>query len=421
MNRTPWCIDPFIQMAHTADGFYRVCCIGTVHRERTDLNTKEITPLEYWNSDVSKQIRSDMFKPIQEFSDITRYACSQCLKNNRDSVHSRRDTENEKRANDRKAKVNVIKHLKNIDYTYEDLLYVNFKVLGNICNLKCVMCSATASSKIAAEAKQHYGFPQGWSGGDKVELEPFTPDTRNDYFTELQKIIDTIPKFILVGGENLIHPDFPRLFQMFIDSPNVGNIDMIIITNGTIVPDIVQDNAHLFQRKRITINLSMDGVFERGSYVRSGLNWKKFDTNVRKFASNPHVFLRLVPAIQMLNIGYVKEMHEWVKSVGLDTKTNIDWRNVVTYPETLRAINLPREIKKQYIRKMIGPDITHPSIKVVFDILKQPQYSHKEFLKGLKYLRKLDKIRNTNLLDHFPEFESYIGRGEKFNIDFNRN
>ena len=407
MNKTPWCMDPFIQMAHTADGFFRVCCIGEVHRERTDLNTKEMTPLEYWNSDVSKQIRSDMLKPIEEFSDITKYACSQCLKNNRDGVRSRRQLENEKYQDNKKANLNVIKHLKNIDYNYEDLLYVNFKVLGNICNLKCVMCSANASSKIAAEAKQHYGFPRGWSAGDKAELEPFTPDTRNNYFTELQKIIDSIPKFNLVGGENLIHPDFPQLFQMFIDSPNVGNIEMLIITNGTIVPDIVQDNAHLF--KSMTILISMDGVFERGSYVRSGLNWKKFDTNVRKFASNPHVFLRLVPAIQMLNAGYVKEMHEWIESVGLDPKMSIDWNNVVTYPETLRAINLPKEIKQEYMRKMIGPDITHPSIRVVFDILKQPQYSHKEFLEGLKYLRKLDKIRNTNLLEHFPEFEQYIG------------
>jgi organic radical activating enzyme len=407
MNKKPWCMDPFIQMAHTADGFYRVCCIGEVHRERTDLNTKEMTPLEYWNSDVSKQIRNDMLKPVAEFSDVTKFACSQCLKNNRDGVRSRRQTENKRYDSNTKAKVNVIKHIKNIDYTYDDLLYVNFKVLGNICNLKCVMCSANASSKIAAEAKQHYGFPRGWSAGDKAELEPFTPDTRNDYFTELQKIIDSIPKFNLVGGENLIHPDFPRLFQMFIDSPNISNIDMLIITNGTIVPDIVQKNAHLF--KSMAILISMDGVFERGSYVRSGLNWKKFDTNVRKFASNPNVFLRLVPAIQMLNVGYVKEMHNWIESVGLDPKEAIDWNNVVTYPETLRAINLPEEIKKQYMRKMIGPDITHPSIRVVFDILKQPQHSHKEFLEGLKYLRKLDKIRNTNLLEHFPEFEKYIG------------
>jgi hypothetical protein len=407
MNKKPWCMDPFIQMAHTADGFYRVCCIGEVHRERTDLNTKEMTPLEYWNSDVSKQIRNDMLKPVAEFSDVTKFACSQCLKNNRDGVRSRRQTENKRYDSNTKAKVNVIKHIKNIDYTYDDLLYVNFKVLGNICNLKCVMCSANASSKIAAEAKQHYGFPRGWSAGDKAELEPFTPDTRNDYFTELQKIIDSIPKFNLVGGENLIHPDFPRLFQMFIDSPNISNIDMLIITNGTIVPDIVQKNAHLF--KSMSILISMDGVFERGSYVRSGLNWKKFDTNVRKFASNPNVFLRLVPAIQMLNVGYVKEMHDWIESVGLNPKEAIDWNNVVTYPETLRAINLPEEIKKQYMRKMIGPDITHPSIRVVFDILKQPQHSHKEFLEGLKYLRKLDKIRNTNLLEHFPEFEKYIG------------
>ena len=407
MSKTPWCIDPFIQMAHTADGFFRVCCIGEVHRERTDLNTKEMTPLEYWNSDVSKQIRNDMFKPLEEFSDVTKFACSQCLKNNRDGVRSRRQTENIRYKDNKKAKLNVIKHIKNIDYTYDDLLYVNFKVLGNICNLKCVMCSANASSKIAAEAKQHYGFPRGWSAGDKAELEPFTPDTRNDYFTELQKIIDSIPKFNLVGGENLIHPDFPQLFQMFIDSPNIGNIDMLIITNGTIVPNIVQENAHLF--KSMSILISMDGVFERGSYVRSGLNWKKFDTNVRKFASNPNVFLRLVPAIQMLNVGYVKEMHDWIEPVGLGPKEAIDWNNVVTYPETLRAINLPKEIKQQYMRKMIGPDITHPSIRVVFDILKQPQYSHKEFLEGLKYLRKLDKIRNTNLLEHFPEFKQYIG------------
>tara|TARA_B100000214_G_scaffold371308_1_gene347420 strand:- start:9230 stop:10477 length:1248 start_codon:yes stop_codon:yes gene_type:complete len=406
-TKTPWCIDPFIQMAHTADGFFRVCCVGEVKRERKDLNTKAITPLEYWNSDVSKTIRNDMFKPIEEFSDTTKFACSQCLKNNRDGVRSRRQTENARYRNDKKAKINVIKHLKNIDYTYEDLLYVNFKVLGNICNLKCVMCSANASSKIAAEAKQHYGFPKGWSAGDKAELEPFTPDTRNDYFTELQQIIDSIPKFNLVGGENLIHPDFPRLFQMFIDSPNVGNIHMLIITNGTIVPDIVLDNAHLF--KGMSILISMDGVYDRGAYVRSGLNWKKFDTNVRKFASNPHIFLRLVPAIQMLNVGYVKEMHEWIASIGLDPKDAIDWTNVVTYPETLRAINLPQEIKQQYMRKMIGPDVTHPSIRVVFNILKQPQYSHKEFIEGLKYLRKLDKIRNTNLLDHFPEFEKYIG------------
>ena len=406
-TKTPWCRDPFIQMAHTADGFYRVCCVGEVKRERKDLNTKAITPLEYWNSDVSKTIRNDMFKPIEEFSDTTKFACSQCLKNNRDGVRSRRQTENARYRDSKKAKINVIKHLKNIDYTYEDLLYVNFKVLGNICNLKCVMCSANASSKIAAEAKQHYGFPKGWSAGDKAELEPFTPDTRNDYFTELQQIIDSIPKFNLVGGENLIHPDFPRLFQMFIDSPNVGNIHMLIITNGTIVPDIVLDNAHLF--KGMSILISMDGVYDRGAYVRSGLNWKKFDTNVRKFASNPHIFLRLVPAIQMLNVGYVKEMHEWIASVGLDPKDAIDWTNVVTYPETLRAINLPQEIKQQYMRKMIGPDVTHPSIRVVFNILKQPQYSHKEFIEGLKYLRKLDKIRNTNLLDHFPEFEKYIG------------
>lgn len=46
MNNIPWCVDPFIQMAHTADGFYRVCCVGEVDRN-SPYHTNKMTPLEF--------------------------------------------------------------------------------------------------------------------------------------------------------------------------------------------------------------------------------------------------------------------------------------------------------------------------------------------------------------------------------------
>ena len=67
--KKPWCVDPFIQMAHTADGYYNVCCIGGVNRI-TGPTTLQMTPLEYWNSAEARQIRSDMLSG--KFSEITK-------------------------------------------------------------------------------------------------------------------------------------------------------------------------------------------------------------------------------------------------------------------------------------------------------------------------------------------------------------
>jgi hypothetical protein len=411
INKIPWCVEPFVQMSHTASGNYRVCCIGRGDDNKGS-NTKNMTPEEYWNSDEHVQIRNDMFKPVSEFSDVTRFTCEYCIKNNRDDVYSRRERFNASTLNSKQAKHNIQKHLNGEKFTYKDLKYVNFKILGNICNLKCIMCGPWSSSRIASELKKYNAFGHDWPADQKILLEPFTKNTKDYYYKELEKIIDSVSEFVLVGGETLIHPDFNKVFSMFINSPNVKNMKLNITTNGTVVPQIILDNAHLF--KQMMIAISVDGIGSRGSYVRSGLDWERFDINVRKFSASPHVELKINPSIQMLNIGYIEEMLEWVGSVRSDLTygKHINWGNIVTRPEYFRAIHLPDEIKSLYIKKLYKkPVIQHwlsnKALKGVHDILKQPQHSHNEFLKGIQYLKTLDSVRNTNLLEHFPEFEPY--------------
>src|SRR6056300_271736 len=96
MNNIPWCVDPFIQMAHTADGFYRVCCVGEVDRN-SPYHTNKMTPLEFFNSDMMQTIRRDMLSG--NFSETTSYACSQCIKNVNNGMVSRRELENERYLN----------------------------------------------------------------------------------------------------------------------------------------------------------------------------------------------------------------------------------------------------------------------------------------------------------------------------------
>ena len=394
--KKPWCVDPFIQMAHTADGYYNVCCIGGVNRI-TGPTTLQMTPLEYWNSAEARQIRSDMLSG--KFSEITKASCAQCIANEASGITSRRINENDRYGDTDKVATNVQHHMENIDYEYSDLEYVNFKVLGNICNLKCLMCSPNASSKIAVEHKMHFNMK------GVAELQPFTTQSRNSYFNELDKIIENIDRFNLVGGENIIHPNFLELFERFKKNPKLKEFTLTIITNATSVPNCILEDAHLFKRMHILV--SIDGVNNRGSYVRSGLNWKTFDKNIKTYIEHPDIDLHCVPAISMLNIGYIHEIRDYLESIGAEYSMN----NLVTYPTNLRAINLPKFIKEQYIEQTGILDSNkwpnYKTVKPLRDILLAPQESSQQFLAGLSELKKIDNIRNTNLLEHFPEFKTW--------------
>ena len=90
-NETVWCAEPFLQMAHTASGHYKICCIGEVDRD-ADCTTFNTTPKEFFNGDVMQQARLDMINgdPTQ-FAPTTKAACQLCIKNHNQSIISRRD------------------------------------------------------------------------------------------------------------------------------------------------------------------------------------------------------------------------------------------------------------------------------------------------------------------------------------------
>jgi organic radical activating enzyme len=404
IEKKTWCVDPFIQMAHTADGFYRVCCIGEVHRD-SKFKTTEMTPIEFFNTPEMQQVRTDMLKgDPAEFSEFTKHACSQCISNHHSGITSRRVQEFKFYGNNELVESNIEKHLSGETFEYSDLLYVNFKVLGNICNLKCIMCGSSASSKIAAEEKRYFSN----NPNKEVELNPFTDDNKDEYFDEIDKIISNVQKFNLVGGENLIHPNFIELFERFIENPNAPNLNLTIITNGTRVPEIVLENAHRF--KHLSMVCSIDGVYERGSYVRSGLNWGKFDQHMRIYKDHPHITNSFVVATQMLNIGYLDDIYDYLyRDLGIAPKF-ISWNNLVTNPRKWRAINLPSEIKQQYLEKLGEHVIVKEGLNNIdrmIKILESPQDSVSDFEEGMHTLKKYDKVRNTNLLEHFPEFAEY--------------
>jgi sulfatase maturation enzyme AslB (radical SAM superfamily) len=217
-----------------------------------------------------------------------------------------------------------------------------------------------------------------------------------------------VNKFNLVGGENMIHPDFVSLFERFINNPNAKNLNLTIITNGTMVPPIVLDNAHRFNS--VSMLCSIDGVAERGAYVRSGLKWNTFDKNIRIYQNHPHISTSFLVATQMLNIGYLGDIYDYlVYDLGIPYK-RINWNNVVTSPAKWRAVNLPDHIKAKYLEKLKKHEISQLNwlpYDRIEQILLSPQGSNDEFLKGIQELKTLDAVRNSYMPSHFPELDEY--------------
>jgi hypothetical protein len=76
----------------------------------------------------------------------------------------------------------------------------------------------------------------------------------------------------------------------------------------------------------------------------------------------------------------------------------------------MACINLPSDIKQQYLEKLGRHVIVKEelnNIERMIKILESPQDSEADFWEGMKTLKKYDQVRNTNLVDLFPEFAEY--------------
>lgn len=401
-NKMPWCIEPFINFAHTADGFYRPCCISTVDRHNGP-NVKNTTPLEYWSGEEMTTLRREMLEG--NLSDKNKEICRQCIQNDKEGVKSRRKIQNETYLV-RPQVLDIVKKYNDQNYIaqLEDLVYVNWKILGNLCNLKCLMCGPSASSKIAAEWKRHNIF----NHGNLIASEriPYDENSIDSYMKDFKTILTKIDRFSLVGGEAFINPNFDEIWDILITSKNTKNLTLLIITNGTLLPQKVLDNADKF--KQLTLLFSIDGVGDRGSYVRSGLDWQKFDINLKR-ALESKAEVATTVATSMLNIGYLDDIYDYLKSVGIPDKA-IKWDAVVTDPPHLRAVNLPASIKDTYLKKLCNHEAfqkNNEKFDSALEILKNNQGDYTQFEKGMSFLKRTDSIRNTNLLEYFPEFKDF--------------
>jgi len=266
IDKDTFCVAPWFRVFVDSDKKIAPCCLF----KETQYNYNQID--EYFNSDHINDVRNDLLNGVKNKN------CAKCWHTEKNGHRSLRKSYNE----------NIVKRL---DYPLQEQIkkpelskVISFDItLGNLCNLKCIMCNPGLSSQILAEAIKHPALKDRYNG----------PHSKKNYFNYNQKEFDWskgeefvewcnryLPKAIHIrftGGEPFINPQFLKFLDSISDEQKKKCI-LDFTTNLTVVNDKILEYFAKF--KEVWLSVSVEGHGGTHEYLRYGHSWDKLCENI---------------------------------------------------------------------------------------------------------------------------------------------
>jgi pyruvate-formate lyase-activating enzyme len=243
--------------------------------------------------------------------------------------------------------VELASHLPVVGRTAEDgsldvlnLPYIDIR-FSNVCNLKCRICSPEFSSAWHGDAVKLHLVRKGASailnaGPDPAEL-----------MREIMPLLPTLERIHFAGGEPLLSEDHYQVLERLLQ---LGRTDVRLSYNTNLSRlhvgpyDIV---AFWKQFSRVLVEASLDGMDERGDYMRSGQRWPDVVTNrERLLAECPHVEFRILATVGIMNALHVPDFYRACVERGLIKPSEMRL-NILFKPRFYSVRALPRCLKDE--------------------------------------------------------------------------
>lgn len=377
--KSNFCIIPWISITSDNAGLVRPCCKFAekdIQSEYQTPNLKTKTYEEIWNGSEMKAIRQAFLdnKKIPE--------CSSCWKEEAAGLESYRKSYNE----------SYIDRINPHEYSTTEAQpprVVDLK-LSNVCNFKCRMCDFSYSSLILKEDKLHRGYD---IPDERYYLSNKILKTENeDYF--FNKIVPNLMQIEFTGGEPFVSPEAKKIIKILSESDYAKDIVINITTNGSTLNEDILNQLTKF--KTVRMGISIDDMGSKLEYQRAGANWETIKENVLKLKSY-NFMLNLHPTINNYNIWSINELLVWADKNRIHSIIN-----VLHGPERLSIKKLSAKIKEIVYNKHKD----NYRLKSVLNyMMTDDENLVNDFIKETEFL---DKIRNENFADTFPEWSKII-------------
>lgn len=199
---------------------------------------------------------------------------------------------------------------------------------SNICNMSCLMCNPSCSSKLAQER-----FSIG-------ELEKSTPlvDNTNIILDTIDQLPD-LEQISFIGGEFFIFKNNLVILDKMIKQ----GIGARVVTNASVITDALLDR--LKQIKDLEIQISIDGIEDVYEFLRYPNDWNTLVENFYIIKKTlPHAKINFHVVVQPLNIQNLHETMTWANKKNMP----VSLHNLAT-PLRLSWIILNAEEKQKLV------------------------------------------------------------------------
>jgi len=275
--------------------------------------------------------------------------------------------------------------------------------LGNLCNLKCRICSEEFSSSIATEKLANNSEDYKNSPVYLTLINNNWKKYREIFFDQI-KSIPQLRNFEFLGGEPLMIKENLEFMQYLIDNNLSKDCIFEFVTNGTQYHDVF-DRANQFHR--LTITMSIDDIGQRFEYQRSGATWGQLQNNLKKFMSNTGLTMGVSITVNVQNVLYLPELIQWLLSQGIDDYAY----NILQHPSWMCISRLTPQAKQLIINRLTNsglPEIHQQRLNFVLGVVKNSflKSDGQDFVKNIKLV---DNIRGENFTLAHPEIADAMG------------
>ena len=355
-----YCPLPYNSLSNEPLGKYALCC----ESQPSPHHCSDMTISQFKNSEYMRKVREGFKRenPL-EVPEIAS-ACYQCKLKETQGAISKRQREN---------KELIIKR------------FIELKLIGNICNYACLMCSPNSSSKIAEE--QGVLLPKYFNHSD-------------EWWEDFKKVSKEYNYFKFSGGEPFMSPTTKKIINILINSGRSQDIELQFNTNGSASKVVLQRLLKNF--KTVKICFSIDAWGERNSFIRKHSSWDFTEDRIWDYLTllvgNKNMTISIHPCVSILNIGYLYEFENVINQFKFTDRFNFSVSNTLAYPRYYNAAYLPQSIKQVYLEnnlEFLNSDLCDASNSVI-SLLEADGEDLSRFKEGISHI--------PNYKKWYPEF-----------------
>jgi MoaA/NifB/PqqE/SkfB family radical SAM enzyme len=233
--------------------------------------------------------------------------------------------------------------------------HINIKV-SNICNLRCRTCQSKDSYLYHIEGEYY-------EKKNNLTRTAYTIDKFKKHFTDVQldelfEFSTNLERIELYGGEPFLDDQVPKYLLRLVEAGLAKNIDLSVSTNAT---HKLTDTWRtiLTNFKNVIINVSIDGIDNKFTYMRHPGKWTDAQDNINDFfkLKNPNNNINVVPVVTVsaLNVWNVHDVFEYFTAYNVEP-----FIILVQWPQYYCVNVLPNSIKpivEAHLRSFKNPKL----------------------------------------------------------------